>query len=216
MRQCFVLLIACLAATSGWAGEPKAVSWGDLGQSLRGLDNPYFGLTANETHLLGVLVDISETRAAGEFLSARDLEGEQIALAALESVGIDGEAKVLSVLEFGDRLAESQVALNKALIGREIEIPGFALPLEFDGFKVTEFLLVPYAGACVHTPPPPSNQIIHVSSPEGFEMRGLFDPVVVQGNLTSSGEDMDVGLSDGNAEFPVGYRIESGDVEIYR
>ena len=216
MRQSFTLLVACLAATSGWAGEPKPVSWGDLGQSLRGLDNPYFGLTASETHLLGVLVDISEMRAAGELPSARDLEGEQIALAALESVGIDGGAKVLSVHEFGERLADSQVALNQNLIGQQIEIPGFALPLEFDGFRVTEFLLVPYAGACVHTPPPPSNQIIHISTPEGFEMRGLFDPVVVRGNLTTSGEDMDVGLSDGNAEFPVGYRIQSGSVGVYR
>ena len=210
------MIITCLSVAIGWAGASEPISWADLGQSLKGTQNPYFGLTADETHLLGLLVDISEKRGAGELLTEKDIEGEKIALAALKSVGINGENKVLAVQEFGRSLTDSRVALNEELLGEDIEIPGYALPLEFNGFMVTEFLLVPYAGACIHTPPPPSNQIIHVSSPQGFELRGLFDPVVVQGNLISSGEEMDVGLSDGNAEFPVGYRIKYGSVEIYR
>jgi hypothetical protein len=50
------------------------------------------------------------------------------------------------------------------LNGRKGRIAGFALPLERQGDKVTEFLIVPYFGACIHTPPPPANQIIHAKS----------------------------------------------------
>lgn len=216
VRRFVPILAICLAATSGWAGGPKSVTWGDLGQGLRGTDNPYYGLTADEAHLLGLLVDIDDARASGEKLSEKQVAGEQIAIAALESVGIDGNAKVEAVSQFGEQLAQSRVALNQELLGQNIEIPGYALPLAFDGVKVTEFLLVPYAGACIHTPPPPSNQIIHIKSPDGFAMRGLFDPVVVKGELSASGRDMDVSLSDGEAEFPVGYQITSNSIALYQ
>ena len=52
----------------------------------------------------------------------------------------------------------------RELMGKPIKIPGFAVPLEGDdGFEyVKEFLLVPTFGACIHVPPPPPNQVIHV------------------------------------------------------
>ena len=60
------------------------------------------------------------------------------------------------------------------LIGKSIKIPGFAVPLEGDdGFEyIDEFLLVPYFGACIHVPPPPPNQVIHVilDEPVYFEV----------------------------------------------
>ena len=62
----------------------------------------------------------------------------------------------------------------RQLIGKSIKIPGFAVPLEGDdGFEyINEFLLVPYFGACIHVPPPPPNQVIHVilDEPVHFEV----------------------------------------------
>ena len=62
----------------------------------------------------------------------------------------------------------------RRLIGKSIKIPGFAVPLEGDdGFEyIKEFLLVPYFGACIHVPPPPPNQVIHVilDEPVHFEV----------------------------------------------
>ncbi len=64
------------------------------------------------------------------------------------------------------------------LIGKSIKIPGFAVPLvendggDEDGFEyIKEFLLVPVYGMCIHVPPPPPNQVIHVilEKPEHFE-----------------------------------------------
>ena len=50
----------------------------------------------------------------------------------------------------------------KALDGKLVKIPGYMVPLEDDSEVVSEFLLVPYVGACIHTPPPPPNQIVQV------------------------------------------------------
>jgi len=50
----------------------------------------------------------------------------------------------------------------KVLDGALIRIEGYPVPLEDDMKEASEFLLVSSAGACIHTPPPPPNQIIHV------------------------------------------------------
>ncbi len=72
------------------------------------------------------------------------------------------------------------------LIGRTIRMPGFILPLDAQpGGAIGEFLLVPYFGACIHTPPPPPNQIVHVVTEEPIVVERLFAPVWVTGVLTS-------------------------------
>lgn len=73
----------------------------------------------------------------------------------------------------------------KELDGQLIKIPGFVVPLEGDDDKVTEFLLVPYFGACVHVPPPPSNQLIYVTFPEGAPAEAMYDPIWVIGTLST-------------------------------
>jgi len=69
----------------------------------------------------------------------------------------------------------------KALDGKQVKIPGFVVPLEGDENTVTEFLLVPYFGACVHVPPPPSNQIIYVKFPKGAPAEAMYDPIWLTG-----------------------------------
>lgn len=95
------------------------------------------------------------------------------------------------------------------LDGKEIRMAGFIAPLAFDGTRISEFLLVPYVGACIHVPPPPANQIVYVGdnlgdySPDG----GLLFPVWVTGRLRAVPMDSEL------AE--VGYQIERAKVERY-
>ncbi|ARQ73212.1 hypothetical protein B6D87_02860 [Pseudomonas fragi] len=71
-----------------------------------------------------------------------------------------------------------------ALDGQLIRLPGYIVPLEVseDG-RTTDFLLVPYFGACIHVPPPPSNQIVHVTSKEGVKLDELYQPYWIVGAL---------------------------------
>ena len=95
----------------------------------------------------------------------------------------------------------------KTLAGKKVRLPGYMVSLEGDGKSIREFLLVPYFGACIHVPPPPSNQIVHVFSdrpvPEGL----LLMPVWVTGVLEL--EDIDTAL--GSAS----YQMRKAAVEAY-
>ncbi|WP_298439511.1 DUF3299 domain-containing protein [uncultured Ferrimonas sp.] len=78
-----------------------------------------------------------------------------------------------------------------ALNGQKIRMPGFVVPLESNATHVTEFLLVPYFGACVHVPPPPTNQLIYVKYPKGIPMDIIWDAIWVNGTLTTSSFSVD-------------------------
>ena len=69
------------------------------------------------------------------------------------------------------------------LINGEARVPGYMVPLEDNLLEATEFLLVPYPGACIHVPPPPPNQLVHVTMDGGktTALRSLYEPVWVQG-----------------------------------
>ena len=73
--------------------------------------------------------------------------------------------------------------VNPALDKNAITLPGYAVPLEGDGQTVTAFLLVPFFGACIHVPPPPSNQVVLVRAPAGVPADDLWDAIKVSGTL---------------------------------
>ncbi len=88
-----------------------------------------------------------------------------------------------------------------ALEGRAIRIPGFIVPIETENQLIHEFLLVPYFGACIHTPPPPANQIIQVQATPAIRGFETMSAVWVSGTLS---------LKRGNAALGVsGYRLEA-------
>ena len=71
------------------------------------------------------------------------------------------------------------------LDGKVVKIPGFVVPLEGDNDRTTEFLLVPYFGACIHVPPPPPNQTVYVKFSSGVPIDTIYDAVWVTGTLTT-------------------------------
>lgn len=89
----------------------------------------------------------------------------------------------------------------------KIRIPGFVVPLEEDAKGVREFLLVPYFGACIHTPPPPANQIIHVVSDKPVPNLLSMDTVWVNGLIQTERANSDMGIS--------GYRITADEVSPF-
>lgn len=93
------------------------------------------------------------------------------------------------------------------LDGKKVKIPGYVVQLEGDADKVTQFLLVPYYGACVHVPPPPPNQIILVDFPEGVKYEDTFDAVWVEGVIHVERVEGDVAV--------VGYRLTAATVKPF-
>ena len=73
---------------------------------------------------------------------------------------------------------------NKSLDGAVVRLPGFIIPLDArrDGV-VSEFLLVPYFGACIHVPPPPPNQLVYVRMARRTTLQSIYDAYWITGKL---------------------------------
>lgn len=92
--------------------------------------------------------------------------------------------------------------------GTRARIPGFVVPLKTVGNqRIVEFFLVPYFGACIHVPPPPPNQIIHVTYEPGFTLDALYEPIWVQGTLKTESVENDIGAAS--------YTLVSEKIEPY-
>lgn len=98
--------------------------------------------------------------------------------------------------------------VNPDLVNQRIMLPGFIVPTAFDeDRKVVEFFLVPFFGACIHLPPPPPNQIIHVTYEPGLILDNLYDAHVVHGLLTADTVNHDLADS--------AYSLQAEGVSIY-
>jgi hypothetical protein len=97
--------------------------------------------------------------------------------------------------------------VNAALLGQLVRIPGFVVPLEDSKDGLKEFLLVPYFGACIHSPPPPSNQIVHVLPRSPARGVRSMDAVWISGVLATVRTDSYMGAAS--------YRIEAVSVLPY-
>lgn len=105
------------------------------------------------------------------------------------------------------REAWDSAPTEPSLRGERIRIPGFMVPLERKGERVSEFLLVPYFGACIHVPPPPANQIIHVTVTKPLNNAQTMDAVWVSGTLDTVHSNTPWGSS--------GYRMKADIVAPY-
>jgi hypothetical protein len=92
-------------------------------------------------------------------------------------------------------------------INSAIRIAGYVVSLDANRKQISEFLLVPYFGACIHLPPPPANQIILVRLKKPTSKLASMDTVWVQGTLREA--RMDTGLA------VTGYTLEGSISEPY-
>jgi hypothetical protein len=86
----------------------------------------------------------------------------------------------------------------KKILGQEISIKGFMMPLDYDAKAVSEFLFMPYIPSCMHVPPPPPNQLVLVKMKKGSTVVPSFYPVELTGKISI----------DTNKELESSYKME--------
>ncbi|MDQ2819730.1 MAG: DUF3299 domain-containing protein [Pseudomonadota bacterium] len=112
------------------------------------------------------------------------------------------------------RAAWANAPTEPAMNGARIRIGGFIIPLDTDNGAVTEFLLVPYFGACIHAPPPPANQVIHVFARQPLRHLTMMEPVHVSGTVRMARDkapDSAAGLIE-----TIGYEMDLEAVAPYK
>lgn len=190
----------------------KEIKWEDLIPKLPPQDNPMADLSEEETSFIEYIIYLREFLPKEVTPENQEYFDEvNKALPELQKKGIDVD-KIIA-----DRRYRNS-AINSELDNQVVKLAGYLLPLDLSGNAVTDFLLVPYVGACIHTPPPPQNQIVHAISatPTPYEVDELFKPVSVTGKLTAKSLSKELFLTDGSSDIDIGYSLSVEKIEAYR
>jgi hypothetical protein len=207
------LTLAVLLAQPSLAQDVREVSWAELAPAPVDYENPFDGLSGEQLDDLRRLVRLQSRIESGDTEAATDAAALQ---AELESSGLDVDGLLAKRLEIMALRHAAATGVNESLVGETVRIPGYVVPLEFADQKAVEFLLVPTAGACIHTPPPPANQLVHVRYPQGMEFEGLYAPVWVKGRMEAQRSVQGVSYVDGDASVETSYFMQPDLVEPYR
>ena len=200
-----ILLIWVLMTSFVHAAE--TISWA----SLRQVEQQTQPLSSSDEALITEIY-VYEIAQQNRQLSPMEHDGyvQRIALA---------EKRGLNVRQALDQRISGQRYANAIIADLNIEdmkLGGFLVPLEMEGLVGTQFILVPTAGACIHTPPPPVNQTVLVDFPQGYEMTSLYTPVWVEGDIRAGSSSASVALSDGSQTIDIGYSITASRIAVYK
>ncbi|WP_394204824.1 DUF3299 domain-containing protein [Shewanella waksmanii] len=189
--------------------EPETIEWQALAPQVTQEQVELPEVNEQQKRMLAHVILLSSKQE-----EAAKIKREQIA-AELATQGIDVEQALLAREQYMQLEQRKAEALNHQVDGTKVRLSGFVVPTKFSGVKATEFLLMPYAGACIHMPPPPANQVIKLSYPEGFEVQNVQYPVWVEGVIEPQLATENVQLVDGKVPVTMGYALKAQQIEHY-
>ncbi len=132
------------------------------------------------------------------------------AMAALKGINVarlrDGDPKAQEALD-KLRAAWDAAPVVSTLENKRIRLAGFIVPLERKGDLVSELLLVPSFGACIHSPPPPANQTVHVILNKPVAGLQTMDTFWINGTLKTARGESGFGV--------FGYRLQGESMDRY-
>lgn len=202
----FAALLVCLSIPVAWAGITP-IKWADLQP-----DDPALRATLSKLPQ-EKLARFTRALRQDAVRTAKSPQLAEANAALLKEDFSDLKPLVASARAFEKRLSSEMRAQWN---GKAVQLDGYMLPLQQQGKKVTEFLLVPVVGACIHVPPPPPNQMVVVKYPAGFDMSGVFTPVTIRGAMQVQSSTTKLTLVDGSAKINTGYSMSADEVQAYK
>ncbi|WP_170477037.1 DUF3299 domain-containing protein [Ruegeria arenilitoris] len=198
----------------GFIQKQVADSWLDLKPTLKSLEAPFETLPDPLLNAMRTQVrwrtSGTATRSDPDFI--KEYNAATGVLAANE---VDVEKLMLErrkIIAHNNSIGRGP---NLEKLGTAIKLPGYIVPLALSGRVVTEFLFVPVAGSCVHTPSQPPNQIIHVDYPGGVEFKSIFEAFWIEGELLAESRVSDVVFYDGQSNVESAYKLNANLVEVF-
>lgn len=170
-----ILILLAAAAPAAFA-EPEELIWEDL-------------LPPGEVEVLNQLYE--------EFYSELEARFERAYAGAKSLSETDPNSSADPFAEGGALDKMPQIGtfnVVEDLNGLDVRLPGYIVPLSFkQNDKYKEFLLVPYFGACLHTPPPPPNQIVYVTTEKTIKIEDIWSPYWVEGTMNTKRHENETG-----------------------
>lgn len=210
----FMILIG--SATSVYTNQMKELQWNDL-VGIFEFEDPFEKLTDEQRRDLGIYARYIRVKESDPSNVTQGMEERsKAAISRLKAEGVDLDYLTSIAVDIMQKRMKKASAVVQELHGQHVKLPGYLLPLEFDEKKVTEFLLVPWFGACIHTPPPPPNQIVFVTAEKGYGGLKQFSPVWVWGEIKVKNTKKSLFLVDGDAGIDTGYTLIAEKVTPYK
>jgi len=194
-----VICLVCIAGLVRWLGwpsatEPKSDPAYTVGQTLTPSPAaPAAGTAYREIDWQALLPKGWDPMAPFKGLPLQEME--------------DGDPRAQAALEKA-RQFWRDAPIETALDGEAVRLPGFVVSLDGEGEAIREFLLVPYFGACIHVPPPPSNQVVHVRAAKPLEGLRTMDTVWISGVMRVERAETMMG--------DAGYAMHDARLEAYQ
>ncbi len=220
MNFCRYFLVLALFTIHGAANAnevAKVVDWRNLVPTAAPLKNPLDHLKMDVQVEVEVLARIRRMHQLGQITDVDYRFEEALEIThKLKSAGHDVDGLVAKYEELRQQIEQRNNAVVEELDGKFIRMPGYTLPLEFTDTAVSEFLLVPYVGACIHVPAPPANQMVFVQLKQSYKPKDLYEPVWITGRLKVQNTSKSLSFVDGRAPVEAGYTLEGIRVEPYK
>ena len=214
LRITAITLMLLLFAGSAAASAVETIKWRSLIPELDQSGNPYRKLPPDLQVDFVKLWTTYRLETSGNGNKLNDRRARR-AIKSLREGGADPDQLIREQIAFVNLQKENESRLVESMNGKNVRITGYLLPIEFSGDRIVEFLLVPTNGACVHTPVPPANQLIHVRTERGIANPGLFAVVRVSGEMSTGRAERRVSYSDGEIPVVAGYSMAATGVELY-
>lgn len=158
--------------------------------------------------LLASLAAVAAARPALA-LSPREIQWDDLIPPGVPYSEIVGEGEIDVVNDTWRPVYDSNATkVNQDLDGAYVRMPGYIVPLEINDTGINRFILVPYVGACIHTPPPPPNQLVFVTTDTPWPGDSLWDAVWVTGKMQLTMQSTEL------AE--IGYTLKADKMEIFK
>ena len=213
LARTFATVLAIVFAFPAIAADLRTIGCEDLLPEERPFHDPFAELEYTQINSLAKLYRIEVMQAdsmdEAKRAEAKDIR-EHLAAQGLDPDWLFEQRKIVMNQR---RLAASEP--NPELLGKTVRLPGYLLPLDIVDQKAVEFLLVPTVGACIHTPPPPANQMVFVRYAKGFEIDELYKPVWISGEMRAQSRMQELSYVDGVADIETSYLMDALSVEIY-
>jgi hypothetical protein len=212
-----ILLVLFMPVPGVGAEQPTVLDWENLVPPGPPIDDPARELAPDLGIELGLIASIRAKRRDGLVTEGNpDVEWGLELERKFQAKGLDLESLLERQRRMQAEIARRNAEVNTSLDGKLVRIPGYVLPLEFDGAHVGEFLLVPFVGACIHVPAPPRNQMVFVRLAQSYAAKALFEPVWVTGHLRTAGATKRLSLVDGSANVDTGYTMDGARIAPYK
>ena len=217
IRLIAFVLFLLTSVTAHAVESSRQIGWENLIPPEKPIDNPILKLDEDTRFDLGVVVSYRADLRLGFIEKGSDEYNTMLQVEkSLKDKGVDIDAMLEAIERMEAEFERRGEMTVKELDGQVVRLPGYALPLEFSEDGVTEFLLVPYVGACIHTPPPPPNQIVFVKMDKKYLSKSLYDPVWITGQIKIQAASRALTFVDGTADVATGYTINAVTIEPYQ